>query len=75
MKCKKCAVSILFPDRPFALVQDDSFCSEFCFSFFYLVNNPGYKTKEDSKRSSFRWIIGSSADGDGDKKCGKTDCY
>jgi hypothetical protein len=35
MNCKKCNVPILYPNRPFALVEDDSYCSQICFDFFY----------------------------------------
>jgi len=35
MNCKKCNVEISYPNRPFALIEDDSYCSQICFDFFY----------------------------------------
>ena len=43
MNCKKCQMKILYPQRPYAVVEDDVYCSETC---FFSV----FKVKQEKKR-------------------------
>lgn len=47
--CKKCNIKISYPNRPFALIEDDIYCSQICFDFFYKSKQSEIENKIDGE--------------------------
>ena len=60
MKCQKCQIKILYPQRPFAVIEDDVYCSKTCFSYSY--ESISFENNSNSKERLLLSLENNSSD-------------